>query len=129
MTRSKSNTKVRLKVKVALLNEEGEAFLGSGPYWLLRRIAESHSISEAAREMGMSYSKAHRLIRTLEKNTGRRSLVTHIGGMDRGGAELTPFARTLLAAYEQFLKEIQQDARKRFHSLEELLSSKSEEEV
>jgi molybdate transport system regulatory protein len=127
--KTKSRVKVHLKVTAVLFNEEGQGFLGSGHYMLLSRIASSHSISEAAREMGMSYSKAHRLIRTLEKNTGRQILVTHIGGMERGGAELTPFARTLIAAYEQFLKEVQEDALKRFRSLEKLLNAERQEEV
>lgn len=123
-TKKRPSPKICLKVKVTIYNEEGRGFLGAGHYALLRRISSSHSISGAAREMGMSYAKAHRILHDLEKNAARQILVTHIGGMDGGGAELTPFARTLITAYERFYKEVQEDARKRFQSLEELLTTK-----
>jgi molybdate transport system regulatory protein len=128
MTKNGPDTKISLKVKISVLNERGRGFLGPGHYSLLRRIDSLHSISEADRELGMSYSKSHRLICDLEKNVGRRILVTHIGGMDRGGAELTPFARSLLTAYEQFLEKVRKDAEKHFRDLEKLLSTKLEEE-
>jgi len=58
--------------------------------------------------MGISYAKAHRILRDLEKNAGRRIIVTHIGGPDGGGAELKLFARTLVAAYEQFFEDVKE---------------------
>ncbi|MFH0802657.1 MAG: ModE family transcriptional regulator [bacterium] len=123
-TKNRPGPKIRLKVKVTLLNEEGRGFLGAGHYELLRRISSSHSISGAAREMGMSYAKAHRILHDLEKNSVNQILLTHIGGMDRGGAELTPFACTLIAAYEQFIEEVQEVARKRFQHMEKLFTTK-----
>lgn len=127
-TKNRPSPKIRLKVKVTLFNKEGRGFLGAGHYELLRRISSYPSISRAAREMGMSYAKAHRILHDLEKNSINQILVMHMGGMDRGGAELTPFARTLIEAYEQYIEEVQEVARKRFRYMEELLTTKWREE-
>ncbi len=113
--------KLLLKIKISLLNEEGKAFMGPGPCRLLRHIDDSLSISEAARKMGMSYAKAHRLVRLLEENTGRKILDTRIGGAERGGASLTPYARSLLCAFEELVEKVNEDSEKRFSFLEKLI--------
>jgi hypothetical protein len=56
---------VRVGYKVWLDND-GKAF-GDGPYELLKRVDETHSLHRAAKEMGMAYSKAWRLIGAMEK--------------------------------------------------------------
>ena len=78
------------------LDNNGKAF-GDGPYELLRRVEETKSLHQAASQMGMAYSKAWRLIRTLEKRLGFALLERKVGGQFGGGSLVTPKAKD---AYE-----------------------------
>ena len=49
------------------LDNNGKAF-GKGPCELLNRIEVTGSLNKAASQMGMSYSKAWRLMGDIEKN-------------------------------------------------------------
>ncbi len=57
----------------------GKAF-GDGPYELLRRVDKTKSLHRAASQMGMSYSKAWKLIQTMEERLGFVLLQKKIGG-------------------------------------------------
>ncbi len=96
---------MRIGYKVWLDNN-GKAF-GDGPYALLRRVEKMGSLHQAAQEMGMSYSKAWRLIRTLEKRLGFPLLERKIGGQLGGGSLVTPKARLLMNHYERFRRDTQ----------------------
>lgn len=47
------------------LDNNGQAF-GKGPYELLKGVEETDSLHQAANQLGMSYSKAWKLIQTME---------------------------------------------------------------
>ena len=86
------------------LENEGKAF-GEGPYELLKRVEETNSLHEAAQQMGMSYSKAWKLIQMMEKKLGFMPLDKKIGGFAGGGSRLTPKGKAFLRRYEGFKKE------------------------
>jgi len=87
------------------LDRNGKAF-GEGPYRLLRNVERTGSLSKAAAGMGMSYSKAWRLMRNLEKRLNFVLLERHTGGASGGGSLITPKARDLLDRYEKFQKDV-----------------------
>jgi len=87
------------------LDQRGKAF-GEGPYRLLKRVGKTASLNQAASDMGMAYSKAWRLIRTLEERLGFALLERKVGGKAGGGSKLTPEAETLLTQYERFRKDV-----------------------
>ena len=60
------------------------ATIGPGKANLLEHIAEERSISEAARQMKMSYKRAWQLIEALN-TTFRRPLVESVAGGTQGG--------------------------------------------
>lgn len=103
-----------VKVKVSILNDCGDPFMGAGPLWLLERIRKLKSISQAAMDMNMSYAKAHRILKRLEENIGEKMLVTKMGGMERGGAKLTPFAEEFLKIYNRYQETIRDYAERKF---------------
>jgi molybdate transport system regulatory protein len=70
------------------LHTDGKAF-GLGPYELLSRVVPTGSLWQAAAEMGMSYTKAWRLVSTLEGRLGFLLLERHVGGRTGGGSGLT----------------------------------------
>jgi molybdate transport system regulatory protein len=95
-------------VKVAFkiwLDHNGKAF-GDGPYELLKRVEKTNSLNEAAHQMGMSYSKAWKLIQTLEKRLGFPLLDRKVGGVSGGGSEVTPEAVELMKRYDRFEKDV-----------------------
>jgi molybdate transport system regulatory protein len=87
------------------LDNNGKAF-GDGPYELLRRVEEAKSLHQAANQMGMAYSKAWRLIQTLEDRLGFALLERRVGGKSGGGSRVTPNARDLMKHYRQFQKDV-----------------------
>ncbi len=109
------------KVKISLANEENEGFMGIGLVWLLKRIEEFKSINRAAKDMNLSYAKALRILNRLEDNLGRPILLRKKGGSERGGAELTPFARKFIREYEEFHNQVTAHAKRQFITFQEKL--------
>ncbi len=101
---------MEIRVKINIVSKLGTPFMGSGPLRLLERIQEKKSINQAAREMRLSYVKALKILNRLEENLGRQLLIRKRGGNDRGGAELTHFARYYLAAYREMQERIRAHA-------------------
>jgi molybdate transport system regulatory protein len=96
---------MRIGYKVWLDNN-GKAF-GDGPYALLRRVEKMGSLHQAAKRMDMSYSKAWRLIWTLEKRLGFSLLERKVGGHSGGGSLVTPKARLLMNHYNRFRRDVE----------------------
>ena len=72
---------------------------GPGKIELLRKVGEGHSISSAARALGMTYKRAWALIDTLNRGFGKPVVETSSGGKGGGGARLTPLGEELVARY------------------------------
>ena len=73
--------------------------LGPGKVALLEAIGRSGSLSQAAVELGMSYRRAWGLLRDLNREFGEPLATASVGGAHGGGAQLTPFAGEVIAAY------------------------------
>ena len=91
--------------------------IGPGKIALLQHIARSGSLSQAARELGMSYRRAWLLLRSL--NTSFREPVarTARGGNHGGGARLTDFGHALIRTYLSFDEDTQMRAARAFRSI------------
>jgi molybdate transport system regulatory protein len=73
--------------------------IGPGKAELVERIAETGSISAAARAMGMSYRRAWQLVEALNAACREPVVITAVGGKRGGGAEVTPFGRSLVRLF------------------------------
>jgi molybdate transport system regulatory protein len=73
--------------------------MGPGKARLVGLIAESGSISAAARKMGMSYRRAWQLVEALNKSFNEPVVLTAVGGKRGGGAVVTEFGKRLVAQY------------------------------
>jgi molybdate transport system regulatory protein len=73
--------------------------MGPGKAELIERIAETGSISAAARAMGMSYRRAWQLVEALNRDYRSRVVDTATGGKRGGGARVTPFGRQILGLF------------------------------
>ena len=65
-------------------------FFGPGVLKLLKLTGKYESLSAASKSMGMSYSKAYKMIKESEKELGFKLLDRKIGGTNGGGSTLTP---------------------------------------
>jgi len=86
----------RIRIRIHF---EGNHSLGRGKAQLLEAVAESGSISAAARSMGMAYRHAWELIDDLNQCFGQPVLTTAAGGRSGGGASLTPLGRELVRGF------------------------------
>jgi molybdate transport system regulatory protein len=91
--------------------------VGPGKIALLEQIGQDGSLSQAARELNMSYRRAWRLLESLNGCFAARVAVTAKGGRGGGGATLTVFGRQLIRAYREFDAEIQVRAARRFRPI------------
>lgn len=73
--------------------------MGPGKARLVALIADSGSISAAARKMGMSYRRAWQLVEALNKSFAKPVVLTAVGGKRGGGAVVTDFGKRLVEAY------------------------------
>ncbi len=79
---------------------DAHAFFGPGPYLLLKYIDETRSISKAAKQMNMAYTKALGMIKRAESALGQPLITAQTGGKGGGGSELTDTARAILKAFD-----------------------------
>ena len=73
--------------------------LGPGKVALLEAVNQTGSISGAAREMGMSYRRAWKLIEAMNFDFKSPLVITNAGGSGGGGAQVTPAVFDALKRY------------------------------
>lgn len=82
-----------------------EIALGPGKVDLLRLVAETGSLSEAARRMKMSYMRAWLMVQVMNRCFRKPLLTTERGGASGGGAQLTECGRQALELYDQMERQ------------------------
>jgi len=93
-----------IKVNGSLWLESADGhFFGPGPVELLERIADTGSISEAAKQMKMSYKKAWELVNRLNAETNKPVVIPKAGGEKGGGSTITEEAMELIK-YHRLLR-------------------------
>lgn len=90
--------------RLILRDKSGEITVDQVDAMLLRRIDETGSIADAARNMGISYRNAWGRIMKLEASIKQSLVKRRPGGKEGGAAELTPYAKGLLAEFRRTRK-------------------------
>jgi molybdate transport system regulatory protein len=81
----------------------GKPILGKGGAQILRQIQKDHSISKAAKNLGMSYRYVWNYVHKIDRALGEPVAEAYKGGKSGGGgAALTELGKNLLAEYDQF---------------------------
>jgi molybdate transport system regulatory protein len=86
---------------------EEKRFLGPGRVELLERIADTGSINQAAKQMGMSYKKAWEMVNSLNSQVSTPLVLTQTGGEKGGGAIITEEAKQLIEYYHLLRKRFE----------------------
>lgn len=76
-------------------------FFGPGRLQLLKLIQETGSISKAAKDMGMSYKKAWRMVDEMNTFGGSPYVITSKGGLQGGGTEIAERGKQMMEAYRR----------------------------
>ena len=105
---------LHLKLTIRLYTDDNRRCFGPGIATLLERVREHRSLRAAAASMEMAYSKAWRIIRTVEEVFGCKMLDSTTGGRHGGGASLTPEAEQLLTAYRRYQSGVEKYAQGAF---------------
>jgi molybdate transport system regulatory protein len=87
-------------------------FFSVGPMELFEKIETYSSIKKATEAMGMSYTKALRIIRTVEEELGFPVVLSEKGGNSRGATRLTEKGRQVLAAFREIYTGVSEYAEK-----------------
>ena len=88
--------------------------LGAGKVRLLEMVAETGSISAAARAMDMSYRRAWLLIEETNEIFKTPVVETAAGGSGGGGAKITEHGRRVIALFKELQIEADQLVAKKF---------------
>lgn len=103
-----------MQFMMKLLVYEQSPHFGKGIVQLLTRVEGGMSLNAAAAEMGMSYTKARRLLKSAEADLGVQLLEPHRGGAGREGSVLTEAGRRMLGSYRGFEAEARQAVQRAF---------------
>lgn len=102
--RAKPSQSVVILPRIRVLVNDHIA-VGPGKAELLRLIDETSSISEAARQMKMSYMRAWSLIQTMNDCFPEPIILAKRGGRTGGGAGLSRTGQRLLRLYQRLETE------------------------
>ena len=100
----------KLDVKVCV-ERAGQLVLGKGRLQLLEAIDRCHSISAAAREMGMSYRRAWLLVQSVNEGAGEPFVEKSVGGTQGGGARLTSRGKQAIEVFRELRCRVAANAR------------------
>jgi molybdate transport system regulatory protein len=94
-----------------------DAAVGPGKISLLEHIGACGSLSQAARELHMSYRRAWQLLESLNRCFREPVAITSRGGRGGGGAILTGLGRQLIGLYHAFDRQTQARAARCFRPI------------
>jgi molybdate transport system regulatory protein len=107
-----STTAVRFRVHFGR-----DTSVGPGKVDLLEQIERTGSLSQAARQLQMSYRRAWVLLHSLNTSYREPVVITAKGGRGGGGATLTAFGHELVRVYRRFDADLQRRATRSFGAI------------
>lgn len=105
-----AKTRFRVQVKHAVA-------IGPGKADVLQAIAETGSIAEAGRLLGMSYQRVWSLVRAMNGDFVEPLVLTQRGGASGGGAGLTASGQRVLTVYRAIERDAEKAVAKRLPQL------------
>ncbi len=110
----------RLTVRVDFGSDRA---IGPGKIRLLEAIRDTGSISQAGRQLGMSYRRAWLLVDDMNRCFRDAVVTAQPGGKEGGGAALTEFGQDLVKGYRAIVAEATAATETRVSALEASLRS------
>lgn len=118
-------TKIYIVSKSRGYSEDEQHMFGSGVIALLKGVRDRGSISQAAKTLDMSYSKAWTLLSSTEKQLG----IKLVDSVVPQGSTLTPAGEEIVNLYEDIERKVSDYAEKTLRqSLKEYAEARSRSE-
>lgn len=115
--KEKRRSRLYVKTKTWIENQEGELLFGKGKTEVLELIEQEGSIAGAAEKLNMSYKKTWTHVKILQKNLDDVLVESQQGGGENSGSKLTPLADDYIKNYKQLERDIEKFANERFKEL------------
>ena len=111
MNESRSHMKLRASARLVINSENPElsGTFSHGCVMLLEGVVRTKSLNKAAKELGMAYSKAWRLVKEAEAQLGFQLLLRD----GARGSSLTPEGERAVEAYRTLQGEVDELVRRR----------------
>jgi molybdate transport system regulatory protein len=93
------------------------AYIGPGKIDLLEAIRASGSLSQAARDLGMSYRRAWLLVDSMKSAFREPVTLANKGGKGGGGVALTTFGERLIKSYRAIETDVAAVAARRLQNI------------
>jgi molybdate transport system regulatory protein len=103
-------TRFRVQIKHAIA-------IGPGKADVLQSVAETGSLAETGRRMGMSYQRVWSLVAAMNKDFVEPLVLKQRGGAAGGGAQLTPTGERVLSVYRAIELDAERAVAKRLPQL------------
>ena len=103
-------TRFRVQIKHAVA-------IGPGKADVLQSVAETGSLAETGRRMGMSYQRVWSLVSAMNKDFVEPLVLKQRGGAAGGGAQLTATGEKVLAVYRAIERDAQKAVSRRLPQL------------
>lgn len=97
-----------------IILDDGIRFFGPGVCDLLKGILETNSIKDAAKNMGLSYSKALRILKKAELYLGFNIVIKSRGGETGGETIVTDEGKRIIESYDLLYKDVNETIDKSF---------------
>jgi len=110
-------TKMFVKSKVWIEDENGNILFGSGRMQLLNAIEDQGSILAASKNLKMSYRAAWGKIKATEQSLGQPILNSSVGGTSGGGSDLTPLGKLFSDLYSALQLKVKKTSDEFFENL------------
>jgi molybdate transport system regulatory protein len=91
--------------------------VGPGKICLLEAIRAAGSLSQGARNIGMSYRRAWLLVDSLKQSFREPVTMASTGGRDGGGMLVTEFGDALIKNYRELERDFARLAERRLHPI------------
>ncbi len=92
------------------IERHGKSMLADALADLLLAIEQTHSISAAARQLGISYRHAWELVQEGNAAAGQPLVSAAVGGQHGGGTQLTPSGKLSLDVFDQLRGKVRETA-------------------
>src|ERR1035441_3047482 len=94
-----------------------DSCVGRGKICLLEALRVAGSVSQGARNIGMSYRRAWLLVESLKQSFREPVTVASTGGKDGGGMLVTEFGDALIKNYRELERDFATLAARRLHPI------------
>ena len=111
----------RIRARFWLVSDQQQGYLGIGRIKLLEYIHQYGSINQAAKQMGMSYKKAWKLIEDMNHLHQQPLVLSEKGGKTGGGTQLTELGLRYIDEFRAIEKRLEDFLHRESERLQDIL--------